>query len=102
MGVEGEPHTTVVDDGDELARQRRKRAARLGPPGASEPADADLPSLLNRCLAAIEESGGALDVGGYLLDRGYSWPSVERVLAHRDGGRAPRSPHPAGAPRGRS
>lgn len=102
MGVEGEPETTVVDDGDELARQRRKRAAAPGPLGPSEPADADLPSLLNRCFAAMEESGGALDVGGYLLDRGYRWPSVERVLAHLDGARAPRSAHPAEAPRGRS
>jgi hypothetical protein len=104
MGVEGEPETTVVDDGDELARQRRKRAARLGPlepAEPAEPADADLTSLLNRCFAAIEESGGAFDLGGYLLDRGYRWPSVERVLAHLDGARAPRSPHPAEAPRGR-
>ncbi|MGH9154089.1 MAG: hypothetical protein ACRD03_17270 [Acidimicrobiales bacterium] len=101
MGVEGEPETTVVDDGDELARQRRKRAARLGPLGPSEPADADLPSLLDRCFAAIEESGGAFDLGGYLLDRGYGWATVERVLAHLDGARAPRSPHPAEAPWGR-
>lgn len=66
---------------DELALQRRKRATgrRWFPP--AEPQEAELRVLRDRCLAAVDESGGTFDVEAYLVDRGHSWRTVEAVLA---------------------
>lgn len=72
----------VVDHGDELARQRRKRAARLRGFRPAEPPEAELRALCNRCLDAIEESGGTFDVRAYLAGDGHSWQTIETVLAH--------------------
>ena len=81
----------AVDDGDEVARQRRKRASRLGLPGPAD-GDAEMRALRNRCLGAIEESGGTFDVRRFLIDGGHSWQTIETVLAHLQLG--PRS-HPS-------
>ena len=70
----------AVDPNDELARQRRKRSARRGfrPPELDE---AELRALRNRCLGAIEESGGTFDVRAYLSRHGHSGETIETVLA---------------------
>lgn len=71
----------AVGPGDELARQRRKRAAHrrwFRPPELHE---AELRALRNRCLGAIEESGGTFDVRSYLVRNGHSGETIETVLA---------------------
>ena len=70
----------AVDQGDELARQRLKRAARSGEPGLPERHEAEVRALSDRCLGAIEESGGTFDVRAYLVDHGHSRQTIQAVL----------------------
>lgn len=71
----------AVGPNDELARQRQKRAARRGFRSPELP-EAELRVLRNRCLGAIEESGGTFDVRAYLVRNGHSGETIETVLAH--------------------
>ena len=70
---------------DDLARQRRKREVRLlAQPVAGFPA-MTVGDVVTTVMAATEESRGALDVPRFLADRGYSWHTIETVLAYVDG-----------------
>lgn len=66
---------------DDLARQRRKREARLldrevaGFPGVT------LADLVADVLAA-SEGGRPLEVGRYLEARGHHWQTIEAVVGH--------------------
>jgi hypothetical protein len=67
---------------DDLARQRRKREARLldqevpGFPGVI------LADIVADVLAASDADPTAFDVGGYLQARGHGWQTVEAVVGY--------------------
>lgn len=69
------------DDGDQVGRQRRKRAmAQLGRPVANFD-DLTLDDVLRSVVAATQESRGPLDVERFLTERGHAWQTVEMVLS---------------------
>jgi len=69
------------DDGDQVGRQRRKRArAQLDRPVANFD-DLTLDDVLRSVLAATEECHGPLDVEQFLIERGHAWQTVEMVQA---------------------
>ncbi len=73
---------TVVDspnDGDEVARQRRKRVEALLDRAVPGFGDVTLRHVLTAVIAADEEAGGHLDVDGFLTERGHAWRTVEMV-----------------------
>lgn len=79
-------HTLTVDSdsGDEVARQRRKRAeAQLDRPVAGFD-DLMLRDVVIAVVAATEESAGSLDVERFLAERGHAWQTVEMVTASLD------------------
>lgn len=71
----------AVGPRDELAHQRRKRAAHRRGSRPPELHEAELRALRNRCLGAIEESGGTFEVRTYLVRNGHSGETIETVLA---------------------
>lgn len=68
------------DDGDEVARQRRKRAADLLDRPVAGFDDVTLNDVLTSVVAASGEEGGPLDVERYLTERGHASQTVELVL----------------------
>ena len=69
---------TGPDDGDQVGRQRRKRAmALLDRPVANF--DVTLDDVLRSVVAATEECKGPLDVEQFLIERGHAWQTVEMV-----------------------
>ena len=68
------------DNGDEVARQRRKRAAGLLDRPVAGFDDVTLSDVLTSVVAAGEESRGPLDVERFLIERGHAWQTVEMVL----------------------
>jgi hypothetical protein len=72
------------DDADDLARQRRKRAARRLDQRAEPCTDATFRDVVVATVAAIEESGGRVDVRRYLTTRGYGAVVVDEVVAYLD------------------
>ncbi len=76
-------HTLTAgrDAGDEVARQRRKRAeGQLDRPVAGFE-DLSLRDVVKSVLAATEESAAPLDVEQFLSERGHTWQTVEMVTA---------------------
>ncbi|MEW6153848.1 MAG: hypothetical protein AB1673_07655 [Actinomycetota bacterium] len=75
------PSPTLRDvpfDGDEVARQRRRRAeGHLNRPVAGF--DMTLNDVLRSVVAATHESAGPLDVEAFLRERGHAWQTVEMV-----------------------
>ncbi len=73
--------TAGPDSGDEVARQRRKRAEALLDRPVADFDDLTLRDVLISVLAASEESPTPLDVERFLAERGHAWQTVEMVLA---------------------
>ena len=73
--------TASPDVGDEVARQRRKRADALLDRPVAGFDDLTLRDVLISVLVATEESSEPLDVERFLSERGHPWQTVEMVLA---------------------
>jgi hypothetical protein len=69
------------DTGDEVARQRRKRADALLDRPVAGFDDVSLRDVITSVLAAADESLDPLDVERFLAERGHAWQTVEMVLA---------------------
>jgi hypothetical protein len=69
------------DNGDEVGRQRRKRALSLLDRPVAGFDELTLNDVLRSVLAATEESDGALDIEQFLNERGHVWQTVEMVQA---------------------
>lgn len=67
------------DDGDQVGRQRRKRAMALLDRPVANFDDVTLDDVLRSVLAATEESDGSVDVERFLTERGHAWQTVELV-----------------------
>ena len=67
------------DDGDEVGRQRRKRAMVLLDRPVANFDDLTLDQVLRSVVAATEECKGPLDVERFLTERGHAWQTVEMV-----------------------
>lgn len=72
---------TGFGEGDEVGRQRRKRAMALLDRPVANFDDLTLDDVVRSVMAAIDESKEALDVERFLTDRGHAWQTVEMVLA---------------------
>ena len=70
------------DGDDELARQRRKREARLLDQRTFDFQELTLADLVADVLAAIEMSRGPLDIRAYLAGQGHGWRTIEAVVGH--------------------
>lgn len=66
-------------DGDEVARQRRKRATSLLQRPVAGFDDFTLEDVLRSVVAATEECDGPLDVERFLTERGHVWQTVEMI-----------------------
>lgn len=78
------PRHTLIggpDSGDEVARQRRKRADALLDRPVAGFDDLTLRDVLISVLAATEESPVPLDIERFLAERGHAWQTAEMVLA---------------------
>ena len=73
--------TAGPDTGDEVARQRRKRADALLDRPVAGFDDLTLRDVVISVLAAMEESATPLDVEGFLAERGHPWQTVQMVIA---------------------
>ncbi len=73
--------TAGPDIGDEVGRQRRKRAEALFDRPVAGFDDLTLRDVLISVLAATEESHEALDIERFLTERGHVWQTVEMVFA---------------------
>lgn len=67
------------DKGDQVARQRRKRAADLLDRPVAGFDDVTLNDVLVSVVAASGEGDGPLDVERFLTERGHAWQTVELV-----------------------
>lgn len=67
------------DDGDQVARQRRKRAAALLDRSVAGFDELTLEDVVRSVMAASDEANGALDVEQFLTDRGHGWQTIEMV-----------------------
>ncbi len=77
--------TAEPDTGDEVARQRRKRAEALLDRPVADFDDLTLRDVVISVLAATEESPGPLDVEQFLAGRGHAWQTVQMVAATLEG-----------------
>ncbi|MDQ4132757.1 MAG: hypothetical protein M3179_06010, partial [Actinomycetota bacterium] len=71
--------TEIPDDGDEVARQRRKRAAAFLDRPVAGFDDVTLEDVLRSVIAATDECDGPLDIDDFLAERGHAWQTVEMV-----------------------
>lgn len=72
---------------DDLARQRRKRDARLLAQALPDAPDMTVGELVADLVAAIatgsdREDGPGLDVRRYMAERGHGWPTITTVEAY--------------------
>jgi hypothetical protein len=70
---------------DDLSRQRRKRQARLLDRPVHDFPALTVADVVADVLAASDEGHAPLDVPGYLTERGYSWTTIETVVAYLQG-----------------
>lgn len=70
------------DGDDELARQRRKREARLLDRPLVDFPDVTLGDVVADVLAASDSDPGTLDVQRYLAVAGYGGQTIEAVIAY--------------------
>lgn len=73
--------TAGPDNGDEVARQRRKRAQTLLDRPVAGFDDLSLRDVVMSVVAATEESEGRLDIELFLAERGHAWQTVQLVNA---------------------
>ena len=71
--------TRPIDEGDQVARQRRKRAAALLDRSVAGFDDLTLEDVVRSVIAATDEATGPLDVEQFLIDRGHGWQTIEMV-----------------------
>lgn len=71
-------------EGDDLARQRRKREARLLGQQVVEFPAMTLADVVADVLAEAETAPGMLDVPGYLAVQGYRRPTIDAVIGYLD------------------
>ena len=71
--------TNGPDEGDQVGRQRRKRAMALLDRPVANFEDLTLDDVLRSVVAATQECKGPLDVERFLTDRGHAWQTVEMV-----------------------
>jgi hypothetical protein len=77
------PHASEGRDGDDdLARQRRKREARLLDQQLVDSPELTLADVVADVLAASDTDPGTLDVRGYLAAEGHHWRTIEAVVAY--------------------
>ncbi len=69
------------DDGDQVGRQRRKRALALLDRPVANFDDLTLNDVLRSVVAATDECAGPLDIEQFLTERGHAWQTVEMVLS---------------------
>ncbi len=76
-------HTLTADPtaGDEVGRQRQKRAEALLDRPVAGFDDLTLRDVVISVLAATDESPDPLDVELFLVERGHAWQTVEMVYA---------------------
>lgn len=70
------------DGDDDLARQRRKREARLLDAHLVDLPELTLADVVADVLAASDSHPGTLDVRGYLATEGHHWRTIEAVVGH--------------------
>ena len=70
---------TGADNGDEVARQRRKRAAALLDRSVPDFDDVTLNDVVRSVMAASDEAKEPLDVERFLTERGHAWQTVDMV-----------------------
>jgi hypothetical protein len=73
--------TSMHSAGDELARQRRKREARLLDRQLVEFPTLTVADVVAEVLATVEEHGD-IDVRSYLAVQGYRWATIEQVVEY--------------------
>lgn len=71
-------------DDDDLARQRRKREARLLDRRLPDFPDLTIADVVADVLAASESTPETFDTPGYLLDAGYGSQTIEAVVGYLD------------------
>ena len=77
------PHSSEGRDGDDdLARQRRKREARLLDQQLVDSPELTLADVVADVLAASDTDPGTLDVRGYLTAEGHHWRTIEAVIGY--------------------
>jgi hypothetical protein len=67
---------------DDLARQRRKREARLLDAHLVDFPDLTLADVVADVLAASDADPGTIDVRGYLATEGHHWRTIEAVVGY--------------------
>lgn len=67
---------------NDLERQRRRRLERRLLAPAPDGPESSLGDAIGWATAALDESGGGVDVGAVLEARGYGWRTIEMVKAH--------------------
>ena len=72
------------DGDDDLARQRRKREARLLDEHVADFPELTLADVVAEVLAASDTAPGTLDVRGYLATEGHGWRTIEAVVGYLD------------------
>lgn len=89
------------DGDDDLARQRRKREARLLDQHLVDHPAVTLADVVAEVLAASDTDSGTFDVRSYLVAEGHHWRTVEAVVAYlhrQDVPNPPPAAHPAQPP----
>jgi hypothetical protein len=74
--------TEVWEGDDDLARQRRKRDARLLEEQLVDSPALTIADVVAEVLAATETAGQPLDVRTYLGAEGHHWRTIEAVVAY--------------------
>lgn len=69
------------DDGDEVARQRRRREARVLDGQLFDSPELTLADVVADVLAESSAAPGPFDVRGYLTAGGHHWRTIEAVTA---------------------
>ena len=68
-----------LHNGDQVARQRRKRASLLLDQSVAGFDDLTLDDVLRSVVSAADECDGPLDVERFLRERGHAWQTIELV-----------------------
>jgi hypothetical protein len=82
----------VWDGDDDLARQRRKRDARLLDEHLVDYPALTIADVVAEVLAASDSADRPLDVRGYLVAEGHHWRTIEAVVAFMQRYHGPEGP----------
>jgi hypothetical protein len=74
--------TEVWEGDDDLARQRRKRQARVLDEQLPDSPALTIADVVADVLAASESGSGVIDVRQYLADEGHHWRTIEAVAGY--------------------